>query len=453
MSYNFKEIISNVFHVDEKEKAKEEANTATLQQKVGNVFGTTQSTSSAAAYNPFLKKDGSLFNPLLNYQKILDNPNVSSKAKEYIQQATGFSPTDYESYTAASGVNGAFHFNANADENNLASLDVKTELPKLSVNQISEIISKHFSKSTIIKPSNATEIYNAQQKSGMSALALLGIGALESGYGTSSLARRTNNIWGWNAKNGQKQNTTSWSSFGEAAQSFADKYINTYYNGYGAKSIYAAGTGNNPAGKGYAYYDNGTIETAWANSVGSIMKTFYQTAKSVKSASSAGNSNAKTVKTSGNYASGKYKKGTRIANTATYNNAGAKGQCVWYVRGRVKEKLGITMTHRGDGNQQYTNAPAKAKVSASVNNIKPNMLVSYKYGTSSAGQTYGHVIFIEDVVGDIVYYTEGGSGYYKNGTDGVVKTATRQGILDGVNTDGKRMGSTCLGFVDVTKLK
>ena len=143
--------------------------------------------------------------------------------------------------------------------------------------------------------------------------------------------------------------------------------------------------------------------------------------------------------------------GSRIANTATYNNTAAKGQCVWYVRGRAQEKLGVKTNSMGNANEMWYNA-GNAKVAASVNNIKPNMIVSYKYGTSSAGQKYGHVIYIEDVVGDTVYYTEGGSGYYKNGTDGVVKTATRQGILDGVNTNGGRMGSSVIGFIDVTKL-
>ena len=145
------------------------------------------------------------------------------------------------------------------------------------------------------------------------------------------------------------------------------------------------------------------------------------------------------------------KVGKRVSNTATYNNDSAKGQCVWYVRGRVQEKLGITMAKHGHANQMWYNAKSSAKVKASVDNIRPNMIVSYKYGTSSAGQTYGHVIYIEDVVGDTVYYTEGGSGYYKSGTDGVVKTATRQGIMEGVNKNGKRMGSSVIGFIDVTK--
>ena len=143
--------------------------------------------------------------------------------------------------------------------------------------------------------------------------------------------------------------------------------------------------------------------------------------------------------------------GKRVANTSSYNNNAAKGQCVWYVRGRASEKLGKTVGSLGNANEMWYNAKSDSKLSATADNIKPNLIVSYKSGTSSAGKKYGHVIFIEDVVGDTVYYTEGGSGYYKNGTDGVVKTATKQGILDGINTNGSRMGSEIVGFIDLSK--
>lgn len=141
--------------------------------------------------------------------------------------------------------------------------------------------------------------------------------------------------------------------------------------------------------------------------------------------------------------------GKRVANTATYNNDAAKGQCVWYVRGRASEKLGKTLGAMGNANQMYYNAKPEAKLDATVGNIKPNMLVSY--GVSGSGNKYGHVIYVEDVKGDTVYYTEGGSDYYNNGTDGVVKTATRDGVLKGINTSGGRMGRNVIGFVDLEK--
>lgn len=276
-----------------------------FRSKVSKMYATDQ---KATDYNPFLNKNGKLTNPYIDYQGVLDNSGVTQKVKDFIQKATGLKPTEmknqsgselgYNAYTKSSGINPSFDFNADADENNLASLDVTSGLPKLNTNQISQIISQHFAKSTVIKPSDAEGIYNAQQQSGMSALAILGIGALESGYGTSNIAKQKNNIWGWNATNTNPgENATTFSQMSQGALEFANSFMKTYYSGYGAKSIQAAGTGNNPSGKGYAYNDDGTINSQWAADVGSIMKNFYRTAKSVLPA----NGSNKIVNAAKNY--------------------------------------------------------------------------------------------------------------------------------------------------------
>ena len=96
---NLKELVGNIFYTDQKEQDAEQQKTAQLQQKANNVFGTTENTTSNT-YNPFLKSNGELVNPLLNYQKILDNPNVSQAAKKYITQATGLSPTVTDTTTS-----------------------------------------------------------------------------------------------------------------------------------------------------------------------------------------------------------------------------------------------------------------------------------------------------------------------------------------------------------------
>lgn len=306
-----------------------------LQNNVNKIFGSKENEDNLVPqyrnkvakmyntgkneYNPFLDKNGNIFNKYIDYQQILDNPNITNKAKDFITKATGLTPNpqehiikapemtsaqkntynNYANYTKSSGIEPAFKFNSNADENNLASLDVTSELPKLDTNQISAIISKYFSKSTVIKPSDAEGIYNAQQKSGMSALAILGIGALESGYGTSNIAKQKNNIWGWNATNiNPGGNATAFSQMSQGALEFANSFMKTYYSGYGAKSIQSAGTGNNPAGKGYAYYDNGSINSGWATDVGSIMKNFYRTAKSVSPANNSTNNSTTDSKQS-----------------------------------------------------------------------------------------------------------------------------------------------------------
>ena len=44
------------------------------------------------AYNPFLKKDGTLLNKYLDYQGLLDSDKTSDVAKKYIMEATGLVP-------------------------------------------------------------------------------------------------------------------------------------------------------------------------------------------------------------------------------------------------------------------------------------------------------------------------------------------------------------------------
>ncbi len=157
----------------------------------------------------------------------------------------------------------------------LSKMDIKEELPKLSENQISKILSQYFGNSPVISPSDAGGIKSAQDQTGMSALAILGIGALESGYGTSNIAKKTGNLWGYGATNiNPEGNAHRYESGGSGAAKYASEFMKDYYNGYGAKSIYSAGTGNNPAGKGYAYFDNGTINGRWATDVSSIMEKF-----------------------------------------------------------------------------------------------------------------------------------------------------------------------------------
>ena len=63
-----------------------------FRNKVSKVLNSGNEKASGII-NPFLNKDGGLVNPYIDYQKILDNGSVSAKAKDFIQQATGLSPT------------------------------------------------------------------------------------------------------------------------------------------------------------------------------------------------------------------------------------------------------------------------------------------------------------------------------------------------------------------------
>lgn len=92
MSLKLKDIVGNIFYTDRKTKAEEQKKSADLQQMISNVYGTNEKPATNTL-NPFLNKNGELVNPRLNYQNLLDNPNISQMAKKYISQATGLSPT------------------------------------------------------------------------------------------------------------------------------------------------------------------------------------------------------------------------------------------------------------------------------------------------------------------------------------------------------------------------
>lgn len=269
MPYSKKE--KSVNNVYQNESAREKKNTDfEIGKSVGSAYKKTPE-DILHGVNPFLNKEGGLKYKQLDYRGLLDGTRVNDVVKSFIEDATGLKRK------TAKGRTYSEEAEKNISGNELFKMDV-TEMPKLSENQISTIIGKFFSKSPVISVSDAGGIYKAQQNTGMSALAILSIGALESGYGTSSIAKAKNNIWGWGAANkNPSANAKSFSQMSDGAGQFASGYMKTYYNKYGAKSIYDAGTGNNPAGMGYAYYDNGGIDSSWASKVGSIMKKFYDT--------------------------------------------------------------------------------------------------------------------------------------------------------------------------------
>ena len=67
-----------------------------LKHKVSKMYGAEEKK-----YNPFLNKDGTVFNKYMNHQALLDNPNISTSAKQFISSATGLSPSSPKSTTGA----------------------------------------------------------------------------------------------------------------------------------------------------------------------------------------------------------------------------------------------------------------------------------------------------------------------------------------------------------------
>ena len=64
-----------------------------FRNKLAKLVNSANGEQIAPSANPFLDKNGQLVNPYINYQKVLDNPNVTSKAKQFISQATGLTPS------------------------------------------------------------------------------------------------------------------------------------------------------------------------------------------------------------------------------------------------------------------------------------------------------------------------------------------------------------------------
>lgn len=75
-----------------------DSNVPSFKNKAAKLYGTEN-----AEYNPFLDKNGNVFNKYLNYQSILDNPNVTAKAKQFITDATGLTQSTPTPSISANG--------------------------------------------------------------------------------------------------------------------------------------------------------------------------------------------------------------------------------------------------------------------------------------------------------------------------------------------------------------
>ncbi len=52
-----------------------------------------KSSRNKVTLNPFLKRNGDLVNPHINYQAVLDGARTNARTKEFIERATGLKPT------------------------------------------------------------------------------------------------------------------------------------------------------------------------------------------------------------------------------------------------------------------------------------------------------------------------------------------------------------------------
>lgn len=153
----------------------------------------------------------------------------------------------------------------------LGDMDVVSELPKLSEEQIAELLKKFANAPSV------SDIFNAQNSSGISALAILGIGALESGWGKHSIGT---NMWGYGATNDNPTGNAHQYSSDSAATGFANELFRDYYSGYGLRTINQMGSGGGNGNIAYAQSSNGVASTTWASDISNIMGGLVDTLES-----------------------------------------------------------------------------------------------------------------------------------------------------------------------------
>ena len=197
---------------------------------------------------------------------------VTSNAGSYAGITYGASSSEATAYPSAV-TSGQAIPSASADA--IIKTDIK-KLPKLDKASIEKIISTRLAgKDSVVKVSDAAAIKQAQDDSGISALALMGIATQESGLGTSNIAKKKYNLWGWNATNANPSgNAKQWASVGDAFAGYAYDLNRLYYAKRGEKSLLdISGHGCKP-NIGYAYTDSGQPSTSWAPAISKVIKSY-----------------------------------------------------------------------------------------------------------------------------------------------------------------------------------
>ena len=128
-------------------------------------------------------------------------------------------------------------------------------------------------------------------------------------------------------------------------------------------------------------------------------------------------------------------------------------QCVGYVYARLEEKLGLSPDFgsgagakdipdnapNGQTRTAYdgTNYTIEVFKNDNGSHIMANSWVSFGAGSSR----YGHVIYIEEVIGDTIYYSESGTSMWRNGTAGILKKKSRYDFINNCSSGGSYIGT------------
>lgn len=118
------------------------------------------------------------------------------------------------------------------------------------------------------------------------------------------------------------------------------------------------------------------------------------------------------------------------------DNTGYYDQCTWYAFGRAMERYGGPLDVTGNGGEWYDTIVVGNGVSKRSKSLDPVSKSIASFSDTRAG----HVVFIEQVSGGNVYFTEGNGG----GADGEVQVKT----IDSFKTLwGKKLN----GYIVLTK--
>ena len=112
-------------------------------------------------------------------------------------------------------------------------------------------------------------------------------------------------------------------------------------------------------------------------------------------------------------------------NSACYKapkNGFSKGQCTWYAKGRYCEVRGKVLDFPSGSHAKYWGTKVKQRNSVSVDGNVSSKSIGIR---QSGGGGYGHVIFIEQVNGNTVYYTDANNG----ATAGKVRIMNKSELL------------------------
>ena len=130
-------------------------------------------------------------------------------------------------------------------------------------------------------------------------------------------------------------------------------------------------------------------------------------------------------------------------------------QCVGYAYARLEEKLGLSPDfNSGEGAKDIPDKAPNGATRTALNgqkykievykndngsHITANSFVSF--GPKPKGNKYGHVIYVEEVINGIVYYTESGTSIWRSGKAGVLRSKSIKSFVNNCSSGGKYVGT------------